>query len=213
MGGNFVEVTQGALVIHSATLATCITWAFDLQPRQVSGADSAVSRLLDSERFDIIAKPGGRVPESQLKLMLQTLLAERFKLTLHREKRDMRAYALVVAKNGPKFVESQGEGESQQRASSKLVRQWTQTKMAQFADNISGAMEAPVLDHTGLGAKYDLSLDLTPYMPVDSQPNQRPDIASMMITAIQEQLGLKLEARRIQLEMLVVDHLEKPTEN
>jgi uncharacterized protein (TIGR03435 family) len=113
MGGNFVEVTPGALVVHSGALVTCIAWAYDLQPRQVSGADSAVSRLLDSDRYDIVAKPGGRVPESQLKVMLQALLADRFKLTLHRESKDMQAYALVVAKNGPKFAESQGEGESQ----------------------------------------------------------------------------------------------------
>ena len=213
MGGNFVEVTPGAVVIHSATLVTCITWAYRLQSRQVSGADSAVSRLLDSERYDIVAKPGGLVPESQLKLMLQTLLADRFKLTLHRESRDMQAYALVVAKNGQKLGESQGEGESEQRASSKLVRQWTRTTMAQFADNLSGAMEAPVLDQTGLPGKYDFSLDLTRYMPVDSQPGERPDIASMMITGIQEQLGLKMESRRMQAEVLVIDHLQKPSEN
>jgi uncharacterized protein (TIGR03435 family) len=85
--------------------------------------------------------------------------------------------------------------------------------MAQLADNLSGAMEAPVLDRTGLLAKYDFSLDLTPYMSGDSQPGQRPDIATMMITAIQEQLGLKLESRRMQTEVLVVDHLAKPSEN
>jgi uncharacterized protein (TIGR03435 family) len=85
--------------------------------------------------------------------------------------------------------------------------------MAQFADNISGATEAPVLDQTGLLGKYDLSLDLTPYMPADAQSGQRPDIASMMITAIQEQLGLKMESQRMQTEVLVVDHLGKPSEN
>lgn len=208
-----MEVTPGAVVVHSATLATCITWAYGVQFRQVSGADSAISRLLDSERYDIVAKPGGRVPEAQLKLMLQALLADRFQLTLHRETKDMQSYALVVAKNGPKFSESKEAGESEQRASSKLVRQWTRTTMAQFADNISGAIEAPVLDQTRLPAKYDFSIDLTRYMPAEAQPGQRPDIASMMITAIQEQLGLKLESRRLQTEVLVVDHLAKPTEN
>jgi uncharacterized protein (TIGR03435 family) len=212
-GGNFVEVTPGALVVHSGTLITCIMWAYDVQFRQVVGVDSTVSRLLDSQRYDIVAKPAGHASEAQLKLMLQTLLADRFKLSLHRESREMQTYAMVVAKNGVKFHESQGEGQSAQDAKSKLVRRWQFTTMAQFADNISGAMEAPISDQTGLSGKYDLALDLTPYMPTAPQPEQRPDIASMMVTAIQEQLGLKLEAKKMPREVLAVDHLEKPTEN
>jgi uncharacterized protein (TIGR03435 family) len=212
-GGNFVEVTPGAVLVHSATLTTCIEWAYDVQHRQVAGADPAISRLLDSERYDIVGKPAGHVSETQLKLMLQTLLAERFKLALHRQNKEMQAYAMVIGKSGPKLHESTGEGESQQRAKSKLNRQWTWTTMAQFADNISGAMEAPVLDQTGLSGKYDFTLDLTPYVPVNPPEGGRPDIASMMITAIQDQLGLKLESRKMMRDVLVVDHLEKPSEN
>jgi uncharacterized protein (TIGR03435 family) len=80
-------------LILGALFCSISAIAQTLQSRQVSGADSAVSRLLDSERYDIVAKPGGLIPESQLKLMLQTLLADRFKLTLHRGSRNMQAYA------------------------------------------------------------------------------------------------------------------------
>jgi uncharacterized protein (TIGR03435 family) len=181
-----------------------------VQDSQISGGNSGVSGLLNSERYDIVAKSTGLVPDNQLKLMLQTLLAEQFKLAFHTQTRETQVYALLVEKNGPKFHESQGDGESKQQAKSKLTRQWTRTKMTQFADGLSEAMEAPVLDQTALSAKYDFSLDLTPYMP---STGERPDIATMMVTAIREQLGLRLESRRAPIDVMVVDHLEKPSAN
>jgi uncharacterized protein (TIGR03435 family) len=147
--------------------------------------------------------------------MLQTLLAERFNLASHRQSRDMQVYVLVVDKNGPKFHESEGDGESQQTGS-KLTRRWIRTKMAQLADNLGEAMQAPVLDQTGLSGKYDFSLDLTLYLSAaggDRPEGGRPDILLMMLTAVREQLGLKLESRRAAVDVLVIDHLEKPTAN
>jgi uncharacterized protein (TIGR03435 family) len=209
-GGNRIDVAPGRITITSATLATCIKWAWNVRDSQISGANSAVSDLLNSERYDIVAKSAELVPNDQLKLMLQSLLADRFRLTFHRQPREMQAYALLVEKNGPKFHESQGDGESKQQAKSKLTRQWTLTGMAQFADVLSEAMEAPVLDRTGLSARYDFNLDLTPYMP---PAGERPDIAAMMVTAIREQLGLKLESRREAIDVMVIDRLEKPSAN
>jgi uncharacterized protein (TIGR03435 family) len=208
-GGNYVEVTPGSLTAHSATAATCIMWAYGVQGSQIAGANAAVSGLLESARYSIRAKTNGSVPDSQLRIMLQTLLAERFKLVLHRESRDIRTLALVVDKNGPKFHQSEGDGESKQQASSKLVRRWTWTTMAQLASSLSDAMQAPVKDQTGLTGKYDFSLDLTPYLT----PGERPDISGMMVTAVRVQLGLKLEPRRAATDVLVIDRLEKPTEN
>ena len=211
--GNRLEVTPGTVTVHSGTLATCIMWAYDVQYSQLSGADAATSRALDSDRYDIVGKAGANVPEGQLKLMLQSLLAERFKLTVRQQNKEMPGYALVLAKKEPKLRESEGEGESKQVAKSRFDRQWTRTTMAQFADEISGAMDGPVLDETGLNARYDISLNLTPYMPADLQPGQRPDLPAMMRTAVQEQLGLKLEVRKASRNVLVVDHLEKPSGN
>jgi len=209
-GGNYIEVKPGYLNAHSATPATCIMWAYGVQSSQVSGANSAVSGLLQSDRYTILAKAGGPVPEGQLRIMLQTLLAERFKLALHRQSRETRVLALVVEKKGPKLHPSQGDGESNQQASSKLARRWTSTTMAQLANGLGEAMEAPVIDETGLAGKYDFSLDLTPYLPATGE---RPDIGAMMATAVREQLGLKLEPRRAAADVLVIDHLEKPTAN
>jgi uncharacterized protein (TIGR03435 family) len=149
------------------------------------------------------------VPDTQLRIMLQTLLADRFKLVLHRQSRELQVLALVTEKSGPKFHESQGDGESKQQASSKLARRWQWTTMAQLATSLGEAMQAPVVDQTGLPGKYDFALDLTPYVIT----GERPDISAMMVTALREQLGLKLEHRRAATDVLVIDHLEKPTAN
>jgi uncharacterized protein (TIGR03435 family) len=203
VGGNYVEVTPAGIIVHSATLATCIKWAYGVQFGQISGVDSP-------ERYDIVAKTAGPVPSDELKQMLQALLADRFKLALHRQTREMQVYALEIEKKETKFHESQGDGESLQQAKSKLNRQWKWTTMAQLADNLSDAMESKVIDRTGLPGRYDFSLDLTPYLPAGGE---RPDLPGMMLTAIREQLGLKLTAIRAPVEMLVVDHVEKPSPN
>jgi uncharacterized protein (TIGR03435 family) len=209
-GGNYVEAANGTVMAHSATLATCIQWAYGVQGSQVAGADSAVSGMLTADRYTILAKAAGPVPERQLRVMFQTLLAERFKLSLHMQSRDRNGFALVVEKGGPKFKASEGDGESKQQASSKLTRAWVWTTMAQLSDNLAEAMQAPVKDETGLPGKYDFSLDLTPYL---STTGERLDIGAMMVTAVREQLGLRLESRRVAVDVLVIDHLEKPTAN
>src|SRR5579872_1533979 len=132
-GGNYIEATRGILTAHSATPAACIMWAYGVQSSQVSGANSAVSGLLQSSRYTIIAKSAGPVPDSQLRTMFQALLTERFKLAFHRQSRELQVLELVVEKSGPKFRESQGDGESKQQASSKLARRWQWTTMAQLA--------------------------------------------------------------------------------
>jgi uncharacterized protein (TIGR03435 family) len=210
VGGNYVDATPDTVRVHSARLETCIKWAYGLQSGQLSGAGSAISNLLTSDRYTITGKAGVPSPEGQLRIMLQTLLADRFKLVAHRESREMPVYALKLEKNGPKFHESVGDGDTNVQATSKLNRRWTGTKMTQFVDTLAEAMQAPVVDQTGLTGRYDFSLDLTPYLPPDGQ---RPDIGVMMLTALREQLGLKLESRRSTVDVLIVDHIEKPTAN
>jgi uncharacterized protein (TIGR03435 family) len=209
-GGNYIEAARGTLSAHSATPATCIMWAYGVQSSQISSANPAVSNLLQSARYTIVAKAAGPAPENQMRIMLQTLLAERFQLALHRQSRETRVFALVLDKNGPKFHASGGDGESKMQASSKVSRRWTFTTMAQLANSLADAVQAPVLDETGLAGKYDFALDLTPYLPANGE---RPDFSAMMISAVREQLGLKLEARRAATDILVIDRLERPTEN
>ena len=82
--------------------------------------------------------------------------------------------------------------------------------MQEFANFILGPLQTPVLDMTGLAGKYDFALDLTPYFPEDGQ---KPDVVGLMIAALQGELGLKLESRRAPIEVLVIDHVEQPSEN
>jgi uncharacterized protein (TIGR03435 family) len=208
-GGNRIEVTPGRLTVSSATLGACIKWAYDVQDVQISGANSQVSGLLNSERYDIEAKSTEPVPDGQMKLMLRSLLAERFEMTFHKETKEMGGFALVVDKNGPKFHPSQSDGPSRLQGS-KSIRRWTATTMPELAAAVGEAMEAPVVDETGRSAKYDFSVDLTPYMPVGGE---RPDIPSIVVTAIREELGLKLEPRKAPVTVMVVDRLEKPSSN
>ena len=206
--GDFVDVKGATVTAHAARIATCIAWAYDLPANQVIAANSTDSAMLRDLRYDIVAKAEGRVPIDRLRAMFQTLLADRFKVTAHRQPREMQGYALAVDKNGPKFKESQGDGDASQRLASKLTRQWTHTTMTEFASQLSEAMQAPVVDETALPATYDLSLDLTPYLQTNSGAR---DVGAMMVTALPEQLGLKLVGRRSRVDILVVDHVEKPS--
>jgi uncharacterized protein (TIGR03435 family) len=204
-----VETSPGTLTMRNVTVRSCIKWAYGVQDNQIFGPD-----LLNSDRYDIVAKAAGPVADNQLKLMLQALLAERFHLTLHHQSRETSVYALVVAKNGPKLHESEGEGKSNfQLGRGAIAAKWT--TMREFADLLSGPMRTPVLDVTGLSGKYDFSVDVATYLPTEDQARQRgqpPDPASILMTALPEQVGLGLEARKASVEVLIVDHVEKPSE-
>ncbi|SPE40254.1 conserved hypothetical protein [Candidatus Sulfopaludibacter sp. SbA3] len=145
--------------------------------------------------------------------MLQTLLAERFKLAFHRETKELSVYALVVAKGGPNLKESDREGESTTKTDPKRPGSGgtqTRTSMAQFADLLDGCCGLPVVDLTGLKGRYDFTLDISSYMVRD----QVLDTPGVVSEALQKQLGLNIVERKILIEMMVVDHAEKiPIEN
>ena len=101
-----VNASPGSLNLQNMTLSQCIQWAYNVPGFQVTGPS-----WIESERYDIVAKAAGPAPNDQLRLMLQTLLKERFKLTFHRDRKDLPGYALLVAKGGPKLHESATEGE------------------------------------------------------------------------------------------------------
>ena len=210
-GGNAVEVTPGAVLAHAATVATCIRWAYNVSYSQIAGADPNGKDVLNAGRYEIAAKPARPVPENQLRLMMQALLADRFKLALHHETREMQTYTLVADPKGTKLRESQGDG-THQLTGSKFTRQYKWTTIAEFTGDLSDAMRSPVIDRTGLPAKYDFSIDLAPYMSAAPE-QQRPDLPSVVATALREQLGLRLTPQRVPVDVLVIDHVEKPSPN
>jgi len=212
MGDGEISTDPASVTMRNISLKGSIQWAYDIKPYQVSGPD-----WLFSERFDILAKVQGPAPEADRRLMMQNLLAERFGLKTHRESKELPVFALVVGKNGPKFKPSEGEGKSTMNGVHMLMSaKWT--TMAQLADLLYQPLRTPVIDMTGLKGQYDFTVDLTPYAPPagDGGRGSGPmgDPAGIVLSLVQEQLGLKLESRKQAIDILVIDHAEKtPTEN
>jgi bla regulator protein BlaR1 len=212
--------------VTNFTLRMLVRKAYGVQDFQVLGGPS----WLDSENFDIEAKMDRTVVDELQKLssdqrsletlrMLQSLLADRFHLALHRETKDLPIYALVIAKEGPKIQEGKpgdtypngitglggrpiGGGGISEPERGKLVGQGCPLSYLTEALSQEKPVGRTVLNKTGLAGNYDFTLQWTP---------SEDQIA--MLTAIQEQLGLKLESQTTPMEILVIDHVEKPSEN
>ena len=257
----------GQITYTNVTVKNVLTQAYGVKGFQISGPG-----WLDSGRYDIVAKLPRGATKAEFMAMLQNLLAERFKLTLHREKKDLQMYALVVGKNGPKLKESAQEAAPKEggpvdgpaatmgkltmgrdgfpvlpaamagRGGMAMTMMNGNARMtangqtmAGLAEMLSGQLDLPVVDMTGLTGKYDYTLYFAPEgmagmrlpggLPPPPPPSEAgggmpaasaPDAQSNpnLFTALQEQLGLKLEQRKGPVELLVIDHLERaPIEN
>ena len=201
---------SGRLTMTNVTLKRYIMGAYGVGPNQILGGPD----WLDSDRYDIVAKADQPVGDGILMAMLQTLLAERFKLAIHRENRPIQAYILEVAKNGPK-LEKAGDAASTTGNGHGLIDARA-IAMTRFAAVLARQMDAPVVDRTGLEGKFNLKLQWTPESDKPLKPGT--DAAAMdsglsIFTAIQQQLGLRLRAQRVPVEMIVIDHAEKASEN
>jgi uncharacterized protein (TIGR03435 family) len=212
-----VSVSGQRLNAEAMSLDNLITYAYDLKSYQVSGVPGwADSKNLDCDRYDLSAKAeaDGPLTQKQAKAMLQALLAERFHLRFHREMRDMPVYALVVAKGGPKLKEAVPDAQPMLRMSGGTKgaeMEVTGGSMAQLVNqfsNING-VDRPVLDKTGLTGKYDFKLTWAAGLNTPRDDSEAPSA----YTALQDQLGLRLEPQRAPIEVLIVDNAEKPSEN
>jgi uncharacterized protein (TIGR03435 family) len=240
--GVYVRNTPGGrLNIANMTLKDMITFAWRIQPFQITGGPP----WLDSTRFDISAKPEQPPKEGETPLMLRALLQDRFQLTLHEETRELPVYALVVRKEGklgPGLTEAK-EGSCVRFDPSKppppppqpgkpptlgcggfmmSPRQMTasSTTIGTLVEPLSRLLGRTVVDKTGLTGKFDLSLQWTPDESQAIRPG--PDGAAAppsdsappsIFTAIQEQLGLKLDSQKGPVKIFVIERAEKPSEN
>ena len=192
-----MSTDRDQLRYSNVTLKDLILNAYGVKDYQISGPD-----FIENSRFEIVAKLPSGAAKEQAPVMLQQLLAERFRMTLHREEKDMEAYALVLAKGGSKLQASQAGGRISMGAGHVDAQGITAANLANVLARIVGR---PVSDMTGIVGAVQFKLDWEP-----ESEAQAPSI----FTAVQEQLGLKLEAQRQQVEVLVIDHVEKvPTEN
>ena len=202
---------RGSRVTGTAsTLMDMITSAYGIRYAQVSGGPS----WINSDRYDIDAKAPGDGPPTadQARKMMQNLLAERFQLKVHRETKEVPIYALVVGKNGPKLKESaQGAaaGGFVQATDKGLHMEAKKGTMEKLASQLSVTAGRPVMDKTGLTGTYEYTLDWSPANRIPSADSDDPS----MFTALQEQLGLRLESTKGPQETLVIDRAERPSEN
>ncbi len=202
---------DGVFTGTNLSLKWLITFSYKLRDYQVAGPD-----WLDKARFDIAAKPpAGKDLGPQLNLMIQSMLAERFKLAAHRENKEFPVYGLMVAKGGPKFQPVEDTGHHNNQGSrGKFTGQ--ECTMARLAEQLGRQMDRPVLDMTGLKGVFNLTLNWTPEEAMAAKEETKVDIETYppLLTALQQQLGLKLEPKKAPVEVLVVDRIEKlPTEN
>jgi uncharacterized protein (TIGR03435 family) len=205
----------GGLEMSNVTLRFCITRAWRITDPQVSGP-----AWIDSDRYDIVAKAPAGAPEAQIPEMLQALLAERFKLVAHRERKELPAFALVVGKNGPKLTKAElnesggGMTSGDGTVSGQAV---TMARLASFLATPRLDLGLPVVDQTGLEGTFSFTLKWTPEKLLTGKAaGKAPDLDGppSIFTALNEQLGLKLEKRKALLEVLIVDKAERvPTEN
>ena len=185
-----------------------IMYAYDLKIYQVSFPPSFRDR---ETRYDVVAKADGAPTKAEFRQMVRSLLSERFKLTVHRGTKEMAVYALVIGKNGPKLKESAPDtahywlGSVAGRNNQVTMRNVSMEEIMTAITNAS--LDRPVVDKTGLTRTYDATLTYTPNW-------READLSDLnILNAVQEQLGLKLEPQKDNVEILVVDRVEKPSDN
>jgi uncharacterized protein (TIGR03435 family) len=219
--GKLFTIRGRQVLTINTTVNDLITFAYSLQTKEILNAPSWMD-----EKYDVDGVPDveGQPNIQQMRMLMQDALVERFGLKFHTEQRDMSAYALSIGKGGPKLTVTADKPSSPGnfifRGLGKLMV--TNSTMKDFCHGMQEAvMDKPVLDQTGLIERYDFNLDWAPDQsqfasfgvrippPNPDDPNPLPSL----FTALQEQLGLKMEATKGNVDVMVIDHIEKPSAN
>jgi len=208
--GGWVRFPSGRLEVSNAQLIFVIQQVYGVRDFQIVGAPKWIVDW-NTARFDINAKAEGVTNEGQLRLMAQDLLENRFQLKLHRETRDLPVYVLTRGKKGVKVKVTPDNGRP--RGSGGIASMglgWIQgvnVSMKYFAEALSRYADRPVLDRTNYTEAFTFKLE---WAPDDSQQD---DTRPSLLAAVQEQMGLKLDPQKGPIEVLVIDHVERPSEN
>jgi uncharacterized protein (TIGR03435 family) len=204
----------------NTTLSDLISFSYGIHAKQIVGAPA----WIEEEHYDLAGEPDAKGAPSldQIRVMLQKLLADRFQLKFHRDKKELSVYALTVGKNGSKLTRSQADPNAAPRLLFTRLGNLPalNTTMADFASVMQGAvLDKPVVDQTGLTGKWDFTLTWTPDatqfigLGAGTAPPPDSDAPPDLFTAIQQQLGLKLDSIKAPAEVFVIDHVEKPSDN
>jgi uncharacterized protein (TIGR03435 family) len=205
-----IVANPGSLAMHNVRLRACIKWAYGLKDYQIAGpswmgAPGWSGR--DVARYEVLAKATDGTPVPEVKLMLQKLLAERFKLALHSESREMAVLLLTAAKpaSGLKpSADQNAEGRISPGPDGSV--QFLNSTISELAEMLSGPLQTPILDRTGLEGRFDFTLR--------NPPGSREDVFATVSEALRQQFGLKLERQKVAVDLLIVDSAQrKPVEN
>jgi uncharacterized protein (TIGR03435 family) len=217
LGGFRMQGRQFTAI--NMSVSNLIVFAYGINPRQLLGAPD----WIEKERYDVLGKPDveGQPNNRQMRALIQKLLADRFSQKFHREKKELSVYLIVVGKTGAKLTTAAGDPKADPvmffYGPVKFVAK--NATLADFAGFLQGGViDRPILDRTGLAGRYDFGLLWRPEIPLGGPANNPPppsdsDGLPDVLTAIQQQLGLRLEATKTPTEVIVIDHLEKPSEN
>jgi uncharacterized protein (TIGR03435 family) len=213
-----IKISPGSVTMRNVNLVLPLAWANRVQRPQISGP-----AWFDAERYDILAKTGQPVPEDEMRPMLAALLAERFRMAMHRETRQMDAMALVEPKGGHKMKLSDPDtpaGSTPLPGGGMAVKG---VSLEVFAEEMTHDLRMPIVDMTGLKGRFEFTLDPQKYVQalrsqVMTDPQHAPTEAELRVTLMQQVIagatGLRLEPRRAAVEVLVIDRAEKvPVEN
>lgn len=222
--GKLFTVTPGGrqVLTKGTTMNDLLAFAYGMHPKEVINAPD----WFDKDKFDITGQPDAEgIPnQNQMKTMMQKLLVSRFELTFHKDTRELPVYEIVVGKDGPKIEPTAVQGDlpglffRSINPADLMIRNAT---MADFATIMQSAvLDKPVVDHTGITGKHDFELKWTPvqgqfetFGGIKSAPTESPDAPPDLFTAIQQQVGLKINSTKASVEVMVIDNVTKPTAN
>jgi uncharacterized protein (TIGR03435 family) len=209
-------------ITENSSLADLIMFAYGVQLKQVLGAPA----WMEKDRYDILATPDqeGRPSADQVRVMIRKLLADRFQLKFHHDKRELSAFVLTIAKDGSKLESAQPNGTLHgigiQPAKTGVMMFGSNTPIPAFTSFLQSlVLDRPVVDHTGLTGRYDLTVTFTPDDSLfnGNQPYPKPadgiEPAPGLFEAIQQQLGLRLSAEKTEVDVLAIDQVGKPSAN
>jgi uncharacterized protein (TIGR03435 family) len=202
-----MDNSAGHFIMRNVPLRFCLEWAYDLKDYEVSGPDWIKSE----NRYDIVANAPG-ASDNEMRLMLQTLLTERFQMKLHRETKTLDVYSLLPGKGAPKVKEASADEQTSLGPGPGNGAMFTKQPISRLTFLLTRRMDRPVIDLTGLKGLYDFTLDLSG-LGFNGNPPEDTSAPSIF-TTVQENLGLRLEAQKAPIQVLIVDRAEKiPTAN
>jgi len=205
-GPSGCTTTTGLMRCTNVTLKRCIVSAYRVTPDRVLGGPD----WMDTDRFQITAKSEQPAGDPDLMRMFQALLADRFKLALHRQSRKTEAMVLEVAKTGSKLEPAADDSRGGYHNAHDRI-QATEISMDRFTEVLSRDLKLPVVDRTGLAGRFTFTLRWNPEVTDGLQRDEAADaLRAEMASAILRQLGLILRFQKVPLEMLVIDHAQKP---